>query len=106
MQRIAMGKQQAVEAVYTRRVQIVSNNAVVIPLTPAIEEPIRAPGPQMNGRARADVQHSNPGLRIIGRTGMFDIIMSTGDLREQVDESENEPGQTPIGIIKNDRDPR
>ena len=36
---------------------------------------------------------------------MFDIIMSTGDLREQVHESENEPRQTPIGIIENDRDP-
>ena len=59
----------------------------------------------MNGRACADIQHSNPGLRILGHTGMFDIIMSTGDLREKVDESENEPGQTPIGIIKNDRDP-
>src|SRR4029077_221672 len=101
-----MGKQQAVEPVYARRVQIVSNNAFVIPLAPAIEQPIRAPGSQMNGRTRADIQHSNPGLRIIGRTGMFDIIMSTGDLSEQMDESENEPGQTPIGIIKNDRDPR
>ena len=101
-----MGKQQAVEPVYARRVQIFSNNAFVIPLTPAIEQPIRAPGPQMNGRARADIQHSDPDLRIPGRTGMFDILMSTGNLREQMDESENEPGQTPIGIIKNDSDPR
>src|ERR1700719_3368991 len=37
---------------------------------------------------------------------MFDIIMSTGDLREQVDQTENEARQTPIGIINNDRDPR
>ena len=101
-----MGEQQTVEPVHARPVQILTNHALIIPLVPAIEQPIRGPRPQMNGRPRADIQDRDFCKVILRPLRMIDIKMSAGNLREKLHDAENKPRENPIRIIKNDGEPR
>src|SRR2546430_8796043 len=57
MERIAMSKQQAIEAVHPSGVQVFANYALVGPIAAAIEQPISASRPQMNSRPGAEIQY-------------------------------------------------
>ena len=101
-----MSEQQTTEPVNSRPVQIWTNHPLIISLAPAIEQPICAPGPQVNSRARAQIQYRNLRRELFGPVWLFDIKMAAGNLREQLHDPKNKPREKPIRIIENDSDPR
>src|SRR5207248_9850334 len=106
MERIAMSKQQAIEAVHPLGVQVFANYALVGPIAAAIEQPISASRPQMNSRPGAEIQHRDFRNVVLRPMRAFDIKMATGNLREQVYDPENDLCQKPVGIVENDSRPQ
>ena len=60
----------------------------------------------MNGRSRPKIQDSDFGSQLFGPMRLFNIKMSARNLREQMDDPDNQRGQRPVGVIKNHSKPR
>src|SRR6266853_200198 len=88
MERVAVSKQQTINSVYSRPVQILANHTLITSLAPAIEKPIRVPCPQVNSRARAQIQYRDLRRELFGPVWLFDVKMSAGNLREQLHDPE------------------
>ena len=92
MKRIAVREQQAGKPVYACPMQILADHALIAPLTAAVEQPIGVSCAQVNGRSRPDIQDGDLGDQLFGPMRVFDIKMSTGNLREQVDDPDHQCG--------------
>ena len=55
----------------------------------------------MRRRPNAEIEHGEFGLKLSLEMRMREVIMAAGKLRENVHHSENELGQTPIGVVEN-----
>ena len=100
-----MTEQHTVEPVHACPVQIFPNHVFVAAITSAIKQPIRVSRSDMNSRACAEIQHRHLGGKLFRPMRLLNIKMSTGHLCKQLDDPQNELGQTPVGIIENDSEP-
>src|SRR4029077_18941879 len=82
MKCIAVSEQQAGKAVYPGPVQILTDDPLVSPLVPTVEQPVRASGLQVNGSSSADIQNRNSCNKLFGPMRMFDVKMPTRNVRE------------------------
>ena len=71
-----------------------------------LEQPIRISRVYVNGCSCAEIQDSDLGEQLFGPMWAFDIKMSARNLREQVDDADNQRSQRPVGVIKNHGKPR
>ena len=101
-----MREEQARKPVHACPMQILADHTLIVPLTATVEQPIGVPCVQMNGRSRPEIQDGDPGDQLFGPMRGFDIKMSARNLREQMDDPDNERGQRPVGVIKNHSNPR
>src|SRR5437773_11122729 len=100
MERVAVREQQTGEPVYSRPVQIFANQTLISSLAPAIDKPIRAPCPQVDSRARAQIQYRDLCRELFGPLWLRDVKMSARNLCEQLHDPENKMSQKPIGIVE------
>ena len=101
-----MSEQQTIESVHASPVQILANHTLITSLAPAIEKPIRAPCPQVNSRARAEIQDCDLCGQVFGPMELFDVKVSAGDLREKLHDPQDKLCQKPVGIIEDYGEPR
>src|SRR6476620_4179897 len=101
-----MREQQARKPVYSSPVQIFANHTLIAPVITAVEQPILASALQVNRRSRAEVEHRHLSDKLFGPMRMFNVEMSAGNLREQVDHADHQRSERPVRIIKNNSMPR
>ena len=101
-----MGEHQPREPIHAGPVQILAHDALVIAFASAIDQPIVAIHSDVNGRARAQVQHRHLCRDPVAPIRFANIEVSAGNLREQMNDADDQRGQCPVGIIENNSDPR
>src|SRR5215472_12985920 len=82
MLRIAMGENCPRQPIYSGPVQIVPHDAVVSAFAPAINQPIVALYSDVNGCARAHVQHRDVSRDPMAPVRFGNVKVSAGNLRE------------------------
>ena len=106
MERISVSKQHTGKPVYPGPVQILADHALVTPLIPAVEQPIRISRLQVNSCARAEIEDCDLCGELFGPVRVFHVKMSAGNVREDLHDSQNQLCQKPVGIIEDHSDSR
>src|SRR5207253_1983894 len=101
MQGIAVAEKHTIEPVHSGGVEIRAQHPLVIAFVSAIEQPVTAAGAQVDSRARADIQHGHMSPILRRPVWMCDVVMAAGKLRKEVHAPDNNPRETPVGVIEN-----
>src|SRR3954453_1156125 len=104
--RIAVGEDQTVETVHPCPVQILTYDTAVTAFTTAINQPIMTIHMDVNGGARSQVQDRYRCGDPAAPARVANIKVTAGNSCEQMNDGDDERGQCPVGIIKNNSEPR
>src|SRR6266496_1558048 len=86
--------------------QVLANHTLIAPVITAVEQPILLFALQVNGGSRAEIEHRDPGNQLFGPMRADYIKMPAGNVREDLYDSQNKPGQRAGGIVKDHSWPR
>ena len=99
---IALGQDQAIEPIHASGTKVLPDDAVIIAERSGVEEPIAFRGPDMHGAAGFQVKDIDFDTGSARPVRMFDVQVTSWNLREELDRSQNGFGQEPIRIVKDD----
>ena len=100
VEHVAVGEQQAIEPVDAPRAQIRQDDAVVVRVVAAIEQPVAAIRAHVRGAAVAEIEDGQFAPRRGRGARIFDVEITAGQIGGKVQNGQHGLGGKPIGVVE------